>query len=142
MQRNVMAQFEKALARKAAAAGIDVSAVRYTAMTTDRTYGDRVGYAFHGASAEVNERVAVFFAAWLSRQPRTGSYEAQRSLAFEGVYHFERWSNGAQGWYRGALGAAPAPHQLPGCGDFVFERAEGYEGYAVSTTYYPDCDTF
>ena len=140
MNTTQAAQFETALRRAAAKAHISLDGLKWEGCTTDRTWGDRCGLVFYGASAAVNKRAAEFFYAWMCAQPRKGSYEAQTSLSVEGVMHFVRYSNKACGWYRGALPAAPEPRKLEGCGDFVLERVEGFEGYAVNTTYYPCAD--
>ena len=133
-----LAKFETALRAAAAKAHISLDGLKWEQCTTDRTWGDRCGLVFYGASAEVNERAAKFFHAWMAAQPRSSSYDAQSSLSVEGIMHFVRYSNNAQGWHRGALPAAPAPYTIGG--DFVLERVAGFEGYAVNTTYYPCAD--
>lgn len=140
MTKTQNAKFEAAFRAAAAKAGVDISAVKWTGCTTDATWGDRVGQVFYGADPAVNERAAKFFEAWYRKNAAASSYDAQSSIGFAGLYHFSRYSNGAQGWYRGALPPAPAPYKIDMCGDFVFERVEAYEGYAVSTTYYPSAD--
>jgi hypothetical protein len=133
-------KFKTSLARAAAKAGVSLDGLEITGCTTDRTWGDRVGVVFYGAAPEVNERAARFFLAYAQRAPRKSSYDSQSSLSYQGVMHFVRYSNNAQGWYTGALPVAPAPYKSDLCGDFVFERVEGYEGVAVNTTYYPCAD--
>ncbi|MES2384510.1 MAG: hypothetical protein V4593_08170 [Pseudomonadota bacterium] len=132
--------FQSALSRAAEIAGVSLEGLLSAQCTTDRTWGDRCGVVFYGATMAVCERAARFFLAYAQRQPRRSSYDAQSSLGYHGVMHFVRYSNGAQGWYTGALPPAPAPTTIQGCGDFVFERVEGYEGVAVNTTYYPCAD--
>lgn len=132
-------KFQTALASAAAKAGIDISALKSAGCTTDSTWGDRCGIVFYGASIEVCERAAQFFLAYAQKQPRNSSYESQSSLGYQGRMHFVRYSNNAQGWYRGELPAAPAPYNI-GTDGFVLERVEGYEGVAVNTTYYPCAD--
>jgi hypothetical protein len=131
-------RFKAALARAAAKAGVSLEGLQSTAVCTDRTWGDRCGVVFYGASPEVNERAARFFLAYAGKQPRKSSYEAQSSLSYHGGMVFTRWSNGAQGWHSGALAPAPAPRTAEN--GFVHERLEGYEGVAVNTTYYPCSD--
>ncbi len=140
MTKTVEVKFQKAFKAAAAKAGIDVSQVKHTGCATNTTWGDRVGTVFYGADAATNERAARFFETWYRKNAPKSSYEAQSSIAYEGVFHFHKCSNGAQGWYRGVLPPAPEPYKSEMCGDFVFERVEGYEGYAVSTTYYPGAD--
>lgn len=140
MNATQAAKFETALRAAAAKAGIALEGLKWEQCTTDRTWGDRCGLVFHGASAQVNRRAAEFFHAWVAAQPRRSSYEAQSSLSVEGLMHFTRWSNGACGWSKGALQAAPAPAELAGCSGFVLARTEAFEGYAVNTTYYPCAD--
>lgn len=138
MTKTQTAKFETALRAAAAKASVSLDGLKWEACTTDRTWGDRCGLVFYGASPEVNERAAKFFHAWMAKQPRQGSYEAQRSLSFQGLMNFVRYSNGAQGWYKGALPPAPPPRTSES--GFVHERTAGYEGYAVNTTYYPCAD--
>lgn len=132
-------RFRPILARKAAKAGVDISQLRIEGCTTDRTWGDRCGLVFYGASAEVNERAARCFLAWAQKQPRNSSYESQNSLSWQGPMNFLRFNNGAQGWHTGPAKSKPAPMPLTGC-DFVLECVEQREGFAVNTTYYPCAD--
>ncbi len=133
-----LAKFETALRAAAAKAHIALEGLKWEQCTTDRTWGDRCGLVFYGASAEVNKRAAEFFHAWMAKQPRRSSYDAQSSLSVEGLMHFVRYSNGAQGWHRGAVTPAPAPYKIGA--DFILERVEAFEGFAVNTTYYPCAD--
>lgn len=131
-------KFESALRGAAAKAGIDLSGLKFERCVTDRTWGDRCGVVFFGASAEVNKRAAEFVYTWMAKRPRVSSYDAQSSLSFQGLMSFQRFTNGAGGWSPGALPADPAPYAIST--GFVMARTEGFEGFAVNTTYYPCAD--
>lgn len=130
-------KFQAALSRAAKKAGINVEHIKSEHVCTDRTWGDRCGVVFYGGSPELNERVARFFLAWLGKHAGTGSYDAQRSVSYQGRMYFTRFTNGVAGWYAGAL-PDYAPRTLDN--GFVLRRLEGYEGVAVNTTYYPCAD--
>ncbi len=132
-------KFKSSLAIAATKAGVSLDGLQVMGCTTDRTWGDRVGLVFYGAAADVCERAARFYLAYAQKQPRKSSYDAQASLSYQGIMHFVRYSNGAQGWYTGALPPAPACPADVNDG-FILERVECYEGYAVNTTYYPCAD--
>jgi hypothetical protein len=129
--------FRAALEKAAAKCGCDIGELRWEPCTIDRTWGDRVGRVFFGASDEVNKRAADFFFAWRAKQKHRGCYDAQNSLSLAGKFTFLRFSNGADGWYRGVR--EPGEPTVLESG-FVIECVERREGYAVSTTYYPCAD--
>jgi hypothetical protein len=128
--------FKASLARKAKAAGTDLTGLQIEGCSIERTWGDLVGYVFWGAAPEVNERCAAYFTRWMGKNdPRKGGYGAQRSLGDRGVYYFARYDNGAKGWYRGALPADSKVGEAKYDGGPVLEETR--EGFAASTTYYP-----
>jgi hypothetical protein len=95
------------LKRAAEKCGCDVSALQFEHATLDRCWGDLVGLVFWGASDECNKRAAEFFARWADKNRERfnlcGGYSRQQAIRYEGVRHYARFSNGAEGWYRTAV---------------------------------------
>lgn len=91
----------------------------------------RVGYAFWGC--DFAERAARFFESWIARNAGAGSYDAQRSIAFEGAFTFHAFDNGASGWSRDRKLADWEAQAMAAA-------IETRRGFAVSTRYYPCAD--
>jgi hypothetical protein len=137
MNDAMKARFQASLERAARKAGIDLTGLKFEQCTTDRTWGDRVGQVFYGASPEVNERAARFFLEWIQKQPHVGNYEAQRSRSYQGAMYYRKFSNGAGGWDKSPL-KPYAEYTLPS--GFVMSVVEERTGVAVNTTYFPCAD--
>lgn len=123
--------FKNSLTAKAKASGCELGELAFETCTTDNTWGDRVGLVFFGAPAEVQERAARYFEKWADANMNWGGYESQRSVRYEGEFHFARFDNGANGWYRGALDDETAAKKT---------LVESRVGHATSYVYYPCAD--
>jgi len=131
---------------KAALCGADVTGLQMDTVTTDATWGDRIGLVFYGASDEVCERAARFFEGWASKNLRAlgvvGGYQAQSSIGYEGVMIFTRWDNGTKGWHRADRGGVTYDVEAGTVTQFkVANRpVEMKRGWATSFVYYPCAD--
>lgn len=131
---------------KAALCGADVTGLQMDTVTTDATWGDRIGLVFHGASDEVCERAARFFEGWASKNLRTlgvvGGYQSQESIGYVGVMIFTRWDNGAKGWHRDDRCGVTYDVEAGTVTQFkVANRpVEMKRGWATSYVYYPCAD--
>jgi hypothetical protein len=128
--------FQAAMIAAANKAGVDASTVQFEGCTTDRTWGDRCGLVFYGADAAILERCAKYFETWASKHLSRGEYSAQSSIHYEGKFHYNKFTNGAAGWYRGEA----KPYVASMIGDFLLDLVEVKEGYATSYVYYPCAD--
>ncbi len=152
--------FRKALHAAAAKCGSDVSGLTFGVCDTDRTWGDRCGLVFWGASPEVNEKAARYFERWASKHLRAmgvvGGYDRQESISYFGPLRFIAYDNKASGWYRTSdrgvsdtkvgdggeamIGwhKASDPNAKPGEREWTAARCVGVrDGFATSYIYYP-----
>lgn len=138
--------FSNALHAAAMKAGSDLTGLQWESCDTDRTWGDRCGLVFFGASPEVNERAARFFETWASRNLRklgvVGGYNAQESVGFVGELVFTRYANGASGWHRYTGRETLDFEALTVTTDYGYTShpVEMRRGVATSYVYYPCAD--
>jgi hypothetical protein len=131
---------------KAALCGADVTGLQMDTVTTDATWGDRIGLVFHGASDEVCERAARFFEAWASKNLRAlgvvGGYQAQSSIGYVGAMIFTRYQNGAKNWSRDDRCGVTYDVEAGTVTQYgVTDRpVEMKRGWATSYVYYPCAD--
>lgn len=137
--------FRSALENAAARAGIALQGLQFEGCSTDRTWGDRCGMVFFGATPEVCERAARFFVQWMHRWGRelniVGGYNRQASIGYEGQMVYTRWSNGAKDWY--PLRGEPMPvvgTEQKYSEEFTNRLEEVRVGIAASYVYYPCAD--
>lgn len=143
----------EAMKKQATACGCNIDGLDFEGCYTERTWGDRMGLAFFGASPEVCERAARFFEKWAAQNAKDmgiGDYSAQRSIAYEGPFYYVRFSNGASGWYRGTTehkvgDVERKPAYVNSEGREVFpaydlKTEEVRHGFATSYAYYPCAD--
>jgi hypothetical protein len=128
----IVSAFRKFLTERAAREGVDVSALQIEEVTTDRTWGDKVGFVFFGCTDEVNERVAACFERFAAKHMTSGSYEAQRSIGLQGPRFFHEYSNGVKSWSTNG--------EVSTCSPNITLVRPIVKGYSVSTTYYPCAD--
>ena len=123
-------EFLPCLRRAAAKAGCDLGGLETAPITLDQTWGDRVGIAVFGVSADKLERVARHFAEWLTRDTKRhpGSYHCQRSVGRDPVkcVALPDWEGKAKWW----------PAVFAG-GERAAEGKIIFHGVAVATHYYP-----
>lgn len=122
-----------AMIAAASKAGIDLSSVRIIPGILDQTWGDLDGILICGVDMTTAARAAAWAENYLRRHMGERSYNRQVNVDVRGEYTYLRYSNKAEGIYRGHREGHDSDTEWSKC-------VECLHGIAVSTCYYPCAD--